>query len=401
VQGFSALFLCQVAGVEKFRRQTGGQEEGDVSFMGNGRKTWLVLEDGTYFEGFSFGVEKEICGWVHSDHCVVGYQEILTDPDNRGAIVNMTYPLIGNCGVNDDDDESDGAQALALIVKEKSAVVSNWRASSSLDDFMMRRRIVGMERVDTRSLEIHLRDCGEMKGIVAPADQGLDILLKKIRDYRIPEATEQVGGLPVPESGRESFAGDDRYRVVLWDLGVKRSYIRQIEQSHCQLVKAPFSAKWDAVNALEPEGLVISNGPGDPRDFGQLVDELRKALGKLPVIGISLGCQIMALAAGGNVAAMKTGHHGANYPVRELVNGRTSITAQNHSYRITETPFADKDFRISHVNLNDGSVEGIAAENHRAVGLQFAPLPDDDGEPHDLFGRFVRLMSEGRSGNRL
>lgn len=368
--------------------------------MGNGRKTWLVLEDGTYFEGISFGIEKEICGWVHSDHGVVGYQEILTDPDNSGAIVNMTYPLIGNYGVNDDDDESDGAQALALIVKERSRIVSNWRARSSLDDFMVRRQIVGMERVDTRTLEIHLRNYGEMKGIVAPADQGLETLRKRVGDYRIPKAAEQIGGLSVPEGGREPFAGDERYRVVLWDLGVKRSYIRQLEQCHCQLVRAPFTAKWDAIWALEPEGLVISNGPGDPRDLGQLVDELRRALGKLPVIGISLGCQILALAAGGNVTAMKAGHHGANYPVRELISERIAITAQNHSYRITETPFAEKGFGISHVNLNDGSVEGILSEHHRAGGLQFAPLPDDEGRPHELFQRLVRLMEEGRSGNR-
>jgi len=370
-------------------------------------KMMLVLEDGSSFSGESFGAEAEVCGWVHNDYGVVGYQETLTDPDNRGMLVNMTYPLIGNCGVNAKDGESDRAQASALLVRERSRIVSNWRAEGSLSDWMKERGVVGMDGVDTRTLALRLRDRGEMRGVIAPAALPVAELLSKVRAYtlkganKVPSAPELIRGavsgdtMPhrVPVSG---FTDDGRYRVVVWDLGVRRSCIAQLEAGGCQVVRALFTVSWEEIGALRPEGVLISNGPGDPRDLAETAAQIRKALGKLPMIGVALGCQLLALAGGGRIGALKTGHHGVNYPVREAATGRDAITSQNHRLVIDAGSLAGTDFRVSHVNLNDGSVEGIAAEGLEATGVQFIPLFTDDGAPGAPFAEFIRRMERRR-----
>jgi carbamoyl-phosphate synthase small subunit len=364
-------------------------------------KMMLVLEDGSSFSGESFGAEAEVCGWVHNDYGVVGYQETLTDPDNRGMLVNMTYPLIGNYGVNAEDGESDRAQASALLVRERSRIVSNWRAEGSLSDWMKERSVVGMDGVDTRTLALRLRDRGEMRGVIAPAALPVAELLEKVRTCRVPSAPELIRGAVsgdtmrhhVPVSG---FTEDGRYRVVVWDLGVRRSCIAQLEAGGCQAVRAPFTVSWEEIGALRPEGVLISNGPGDPRDLAETAAQIRKALGKLPMIGVALGCQLLALAGGGRIGALKTGHHGVNYPVREAATGRDAITSQNHRLVIDAGSLAGTDFRVSHVNLNDDSVEGIAAEGLEAAGVQFIPLFTDDGAPGAPFAEFIRRMERRR-----
>ena len=370
-------------------------------------KMMLVLEDGSSFSGESFGAEAEVCGWVHNDYGVVGYQETLTDPDNRGMLVNMTYPLIGNYGVNAEDGESDRAQASALLVRERSRIVSNWRAEGSLSDWMKERGVVGMDGVDTRTLALRLRDRGEMRGVIAPAALPVAELLRKVRAYTLkgaskaPSAPELIRGAVsgdtmrhhVPVSG---FTEDGRYRVVVWDLGVRRSCIAQLEAGGCQVVRAPFTVSWEEIGALRPEGVLISNGPGDPRDLAETAVQIRKALGKLPMIGVALGCQLLALAGGGRIGALKTGHHGVNYPVREAATGRDAITSQNHRLVIDAGSLAGTDFRVSHVNLNDGSVEGIAAEGLEATGVQFIPGFTDDGAPGAPFAEFIRRMERRR-----
>ena len=370
-------------------------------------KMMLVLEDGSSFSGESFGAEAEVCGWVHNDYGVVGYQETLTDPDNRGMLVNMTYPLIGNYGVNAEDGESDRAQASALLVRERSRIVSNWRAEGSLSDWMKERGVVGMDGVDTRTLALRLRDRGEMRGVIAPAALPVAELLSKVRAYtlkgasKVPLAPELIRGAVsgdtmrhhVPVSG---VTEDGRYRVVVWDLGIRRSCIAQLEAGGCQVVRAPFMVSWEEIGALRPEGVLISNGPGDPRDLAETAAQIRKALGKLPMIGVALGCQLLALAGGGRIGALKTGHHGVNYPVREAATGRDAITSQNHRLVIDAGSLAGTDFRVSHVNLNDGSVEGIAAEGLEATGVQFIPLFTDDGAPGAPFAEFIRRMERRR-----
>ena len=370
-------------------------------------KMMLVLEDGSSFSGESFGAEAEVCGWVHNDYGVVGYQETLTDPDNRGMLVNMTYPLIGNYGVNAEDGESDRAQASALLVRERSRIVSNWRAEGSLSDWMKERGVVGMDGVDTRTLALRLRDRGEMRGVIAPAALPVAELLSKVRAYtlkgasKVPLAPELIRGAVsgdtmrhhVPVSG---FTEDGRYRVVVWDLGIRRSCIAQLEAGGCQVVRAPFMVSWEEIGALRPEGVLISNGPGDPRDLAETAAQIRKALGKLPMIGVALGCQLLALAGGGRIGALKTGHHGVNYPVREAATGRDAITSQNHRLVIDAGSLAGTDFRVSHWHRNDGSVEGIAAEGLEATGVQFIPLFTDDGAPGAPFAEFIRRMERRR-----
>jgi carbamoyl-phosphate synthase small subunit len=272
---------------------------------------------------------------------------------------------------------------------------------------MKERGVVGMDGVDTRTLALRLRDRGEMRGVIAPAALPVAELLSKIRAYtlkgasKVPSAPELIRGAvsgdtmrhQVPVSG---VTEDGRYRVVVWDLGVRRSCIAQLEAGGCQVVRAPFTVSWEEIGALRPEGVLISNGPGDPRDLAETAAQIRKALGKLPMIGVALGCQLLALAGGGRIGALKTGHHGVNYPVREAATGRDAITSQNHRFVIDAGSLAGTDFRVSHVNLNDGSVEGIAAEGLEAAGVQFIPLFTDDGAPGAPFAEFIRRMERRR-----
>jgi len=349
----------------------------------------LVLEDGKAFAGDSFGFDTEICGWVRSEYSIVGYQEILTDPDNRGCILNMTYPHIGNYGVNPEDQESSDIHAAALVVREKSRMFSNWRAKGSLEDFMAERKIVGMEGVDTRTLALHLRDLGEMRGIVGPESASAGKLLKKLKQFRSPRAADLIR--ETAEQGRlaATFSGNGGVRIAVLDLGIRRSLVEQLRQCGCDLAGVGADASWADIEAMKPEGLFVSNGPGDPRELTALAAELRKALGKLPVFGVSLGCQLLALAAGAAVVPMKAGHHGANYPVRDEHSGRTLITCQNHRFVVEAESLKGHGLRPWYVNLTDRSVEGIVSEDEAACGVQFSPMADDEGRPNDHLRRFA------------
>lgn len=358
-------------------------------------KMVLVLEDGSSFAGESFGAEGEVCGWVHSDYGVVGYQETLTDPGNRGMIVNMTYPHIGNCGVNDEDGESDRAQAAAILVKERSRIFSNWRAKGSLDQWMRERGVAGMDGVDTRSLALRLRDRGEMRGMIAPEGSPVAELMERLRAWPVPPTAELIRGAAT-QTTAGAFGNDGRHRIIVWDLGVRRSLLAQLEAGGCQVIRVPFTASCGEIEALDPEGILIAGGPGDPRELFQTAEQLRAAVGKWPVLGVALGCQVLALAAGGRIKALKTGHHGVNYPVRETATGKTAITSQNHRYVVDAGSLAGTEFRVSHVNLNDDSVEGIAAEGLEAAGVQFLPGFTDDGAPGAPFSDFIRRMERRR-----
>jgi len=345
----------------------------------------LVLEDGAVFRGVSFGAEGEACGWVHDDHRVVGYQEILTDPDNAGCLLNMTYPLIGNYGINGEDSESASIQAGALIIKEKSRIVSNWRATEALEKMMQENNTVGMEKVDTRALSLYIRDHGEMKGIVGSAAVPVRALLERLKAWQEP-------GMNAKKTKPKSFTGKGKYRVALYDLGVKRSTLDQLDQCGCDVIAISPALSWEEVRGLNPDGLVISNGPGDPNRAKALVSEIGKAIGRVPVLGISLGAQLICLAAGGAATRMKVGHHGGNYAVRDIEENSVAITAQNHSFVMTGTEGLGKGLRVSHVNVNDGTVEGISSGECNVLGVQFTPLPDEEGGPNAVFGRFVRNM---------
>ncbi len=360
----------------------------------------LVLEDGKAFAGDSFGFDAEVCGWVRSDTNIVGYQELLTDPDNRGCIVNMTYPHIGNYGVNPDDQESASVHAAALIIREKSRMYSNWRAKGSLEDFMAEQKIVGMEGVDTRTLALHLRDFGEMRGIVGPESVSAAKLLKKLKQSRPPHAAELIREAAEPDRLAGAFSGDGGIRVAVLDLGIRRSLIGQLRQCGCDLAGVGPETSWSDIEAMKPDGLFVSNGPGDPRELTAPAAELRKAMGNLPIFGVALGCQLLALAAGGAVAPMKTGHHGANYPVRDEQSGRTLITCQNHRFVVDADALKGNGLRPWYVNLTDHSIEGVVSEDEAVFGVQFTPAADDEGRPNDHLRRFAEIVKDRRARSR-
>jgi carbamoyl-phosphate synthase small subunit len=347
----------------------------------------LVLEDGKFFRGASFGAQGEACGWVHDDHRVVGYQEILTDPDNAGCLINMTYPLIGNYGTNGEDSESGCIQAGALIVKEKSRIVSNWRATDTLENMMKDGNAVGMEKVDTRSLSLYIRDHGEMKGIVGSAATPIRTLLDKLKTWREPK-------LNADKTTPKKFTGKSKYRVALYDLGVKNSTLAQLAHCGCEVTTVAPSVSWEEIQALHPDGLVVSSGPGDPNQVGTITAEIGKAIGQVPLLGIALGAQLICLAAGGAVTRMKVGHHGGNYAVRDIDGKAVAITAQNHSFVMAAGAGFRKEFNVSHTNVNDGTVEGISSGQLGVLGVQFIPLPDEEGKPNAVFGRFVQTMKK-------
>ena len=368
--------------------------------MGTIMRMLLVLEDGKVFAGDSFGLAAEVCGWVRNDYNIVGYQEILTDPDNRGCFVNMTYPHIGNYGVNPGDQESANIHAAALIVRERSRMFSNWRAKCSLEDFMAERKVVGMEGVDTRTLALHLRDSGEMAGIIGPASSSAGSLLKKLKNFRFSSSAELIRETAEPGRLAGTFSGDGGMRVAVLDLGIRRSLIEQLRQCGCDLAGVGPETSWKDMEAMKPEGLLVSNGPGDPRDLLRLAGEIRKAMGKFPIFGVSLGCQLLALAAGAAVAPMKAGHHGANYPVRDDSSGRTLITCQNHRFVVESDSLGGKGLRPWYVNLTDRSIEGVISEDKSVCGVQFTPMPDDEGNPNEHLRRFVEDMKARRACSR-
>lgn len=353
----------------------------------------LLLEDGTAFEGRSCGVPGEVCGWVHSEHAVAGYQEILTDPGNRGQIVSMTYPLIGNCGVNDEDNESGQVQAAALVVKEASRIVSNWRATGTLEALLTKAGVAAVEGVDTRALALRLRDHGEMRGILAPAaGASLPGLLAKVRSWRPPAADDLIRMAADPAAAEGPFSGNEKKRVVVYDLGAKRSLLAQLSAAGCELRRLPLDATWADMARLGPQGLFVSGGPGDPNDLEHATTAVRAAIGKVPIFAVGLGMQLLARAAGGRVGALKTGHHGVNYPVRRRDTGETLLTVQNHRFVVDGESLAGTEAAVTYENLTDGTVEGIALASRRAFGVQFAPQPGDEGGPHVLFRRFAASM---------
>lgn len=347
----------------------------------------LVLEDGAVFRGVSFGAAGEACGWVHDDHRVVGYQEILTDPDNAGCLINMTYPLIGNYGTNGEDSESGRLQAGALIIKEKSRIVSNWRATDTLENMMQAGGVIGMEKVDTRSLSLYIRDHGEMKGIIGTSATPMRTLMDRLKKWREPK-------IGTDKLKPKAFAGQGDYQVALYDLGVKKSTLDQLKQCGCEVVEVKPSISWEDIRALNPDGLVVSSGPGDPHQLGAVAAEIGKAIGQVPILGIALGAQLICLAAGGDVQRMKVGHHGGNYAVRDIDGKAVAITAQNHSFVMAAGAAFRKEFKVSHTNVNDGTVEGISSVKFSVLGVQFIPLPDEEGGPNAVFGRFVRTMKK-------
>ncbi|MFO0677750.1 MAG: glutamine-hydrolyzing carbamoyl-phosphate synthase small subunit, partial [Polyangiaceae bacterium] len=365
----------------------------------------LVLADGTTFEGRPFGARGTATGEAVFTTTTLGYQEVLTDPSFFGQIVTMTAPEMGNVGVNREDSEAvdDKPRAAGFIVRNVSPVTSNWRATESLDAYLVRHGIVGITDVDTRKLTRHLRDHGSQNAAIgtdpvptllarakaAPDMSGLDL----VKDVTPKERYTF-------KEGRGAWATSapkpPKYKVVVFDFGVKRNILRCLVDAGCELTVVPANTPASDVLAMNPDGIFLSNGPGDPAAVGYAVETVRSLLGKKPIFGICLGHQLLGLALGGKTYKLKFGHRGANQPVKDLATGRIEITTQNHGFCV-DLATLPKSVVSTHVHLNDGTSEGLASTEHRAFSVQYHP--EAAAGPHDslyLFERFTDAMAAAR-----
>jgi carbamoyl-phosphate synthase small subunit len=336
------------------------------------KKAILVLEDGTVFHGTSFGAEGEVAGEVVFNTQVVGYQEILTDPSYRKQIVAMGYPQIGNYGINDRCNESDQTHASALVVKENSRIYSNWQAKGSLEDFMKQNNVIGIEGVDTRALVVHIRDHGEMKGIISTKEFDTGKLIQRAKEYVVPNLTEEILN---PKSEILNKSKTQNSKVVI-NLGVNKSTLLKFEGAKV----VAYDTAAEAILEMQPEQVIVSSGPGDPTKLAKTIDTVKKLIGKTSIFGIQNGACVLALALGCKVSKMKVGHHGVNHPVVDPKTGKGEISAQNHSFGIDEVPAGVK---VKHVNLNDKTIEKIESKDGTCVGTLYFMIDERGKLPKD------------------
>ena len=379
--------------------------------MSTRERAVLVLADGTIFEGQALGARGQGSGEVVFNTSMTGYQEILTDPSYAGQMVTMTYPEQGNYGVNLEDPESRRVFAAGLIIRSVSPVVSNFRSTQCLESYLVDQHVVGITDVDTRALVRHIRTAGAQPGCIlspAPSDEearriaadvpglvGRDL----VADVTTPGPYCWFEGLrPLHEDEAEPAKTemDEPYRVVAYDFGVKNNILRHLVQRGCQVIVVPASTTAEEVMAHEPEGVFLSNGPGDPDAVAGIKHELSLLLGKLPVFGICLGHQILALALGGSTYKLKFGHRGANHPVRHVDTGNVEITSQNHGFAVDPDSLPDG-AQVTHWNLNDETVAGVASDDLLCYSVQYHP--EASPGPHDahyLFDPFIEMMAARR-----
>jgi len=353
------------------------------------------LADGTIFEGRSFGAEGEATGEVVFNTSLTGYQEILTDPSYRGQIVTMTYPHIGNYGANEEDMESSRLYAEGLIVREFCRYPSNWRSSMGLDDLMVQYGIVGIEGIDTRALTKHIRDSGEQVAIISTLDLDPQRLIKKA--YESPGLIGRDLAKEVTRTEPYNYGQNQgcKLKVIAYDFGIKQNILRMLAGVGCEVMIVPATFPAEEVMSIHPDGVLLSNGPGDPAALTYAVQNTRKLLGKIPLFGICLGHQLLGLALGGSTYKLKFGHHGGNHPVKDLSTGEVRITTQNHGFGVVfekpETLFGSVE--ITHRSLNDQTVEGMRCLSVPAFSVQYHP--ESSPGPHDagyLFKQFVDMM---------
>jgi carbamoyl-phosphate synthase small subunit len=376
----------------------------------------LALEDGRTWRGRGFGAEAEVVGEVVFNTSMTGYQEILTDPSYSGQIVTMTYPLIGNYGVNEEDAESRRVFAEGFIVRELSRTYSNWRAGQSLDQYLKDAGVPGISDIDTRSLVRHIRERGSMRGCLstsksdeqaviarargAPEMIGLDLasVVTCKERYVWTDAQSQAYGSPIllhPHAGVDAETGP-RFHVVAYDFGLKHNSLRNLAALGCRVTVVPALTSAEDVIELKPDGVWLSNGPGDPEPLTGVVANLRKLIGRYPIFGICLGHQLMGLAFGGRTYKLPFGHHGGNQPVKDLTTGRVEITAQNHGFAV-DADSLPSDCEVTHINLNDNTVEGLRHKSLPVYSVQYHP--EAGPGPHDpsyLFDKFVEMIKQDR-----
>jgi carbamoyl-phosphate synthase small subunit len=356
----------------------------------------LALQDGTIFKGSSFGATGERSGEVVFNTSMAGYQEILTDPSYKGQIVTMTYPLIGNYGTNRNDVESRKPFVEAFVVKECSIIPSSWRSESTLDEYLKANDIIGIQGIDTRALTRHIRLQGAMKAIISTEDSDDASLVKKAKDSPGLIGRDLVKDVTLEKIQQWNNKG--KYNVVVVDTGVKYNILRELAERGCKVTTVPARTNAERIFDLKPDGVMLSNGPGDPAGVPYVVQTVTQLIGKIPIFGICFGHQMLGLALGGKTSKLKFGHHGANHPVMDLKTGKVHITVQNHGFCVDIDSLPKADIEITHINLNDKTLEGIRHKKLPIFSVQFHP--EASPGPHDaryMFTEFVEMMERGRA----
>jgi carbamoyl-phosphate synthase small subunit len=355
----------------------------------------LLLEDGTLFKGLSFGAEGQSAGEVVFNTGITGYQEVLSDPSYCGQIVTMTYPLIGNYGITRDDFESVRPFIHGFVVRRHEPVPSNWRAEYSLDRLLKEYGLLGISDIDTRMLTRILRQHGTMKGLITTGSERIEELQERLGTY--PLMRDQVART----STKSVFSSPgERERVVLVDYGAKSGILRELTKRGCDVVVVPHDTTADEIRRLKPDGIQLSNGPGDPKDVPQAVAMIKELLGEYPIFGICLGHQLFALACGADTSKLKFGHRGGNHPVKELETNRCYITSQNHGYTVLEESVIGTKLAVTHINNNDRTIEGLKHKDFPAFSVQYhpeaAPGPMDSSY---LFDQFLEMIRTHKRNN--
>jgi carbamoyl-phosphate synthase small subunit len=368
--------------------------------MNLSKKAILVLEDGRTFRGLAFGADGEAFGEMVFNTSMSGYQEILTDPSYAGQIVAMTYPLIGNYGVNEEDTESRRPWVEGFVVREASKTASNWRASETLDSYLKRHKIVGIEHLDTRALVRHIRDKGAMRAVISSTDLDEKSLLEKVLSSPEMKNRELASAVTIDESFDYSADGEQKYHVVAYDFGVKTNSLREFAKRGCKITIVPDDTSAAEVLALKPDGIFLSNGPGDPASMKKVVAEIKNLTeSNVPMFGICLGHQILGQVFGGFTYKLKFGHRGGNQPIMDLTTGKVEITAHNHGFAVDAESLPET-VEITHVNLNDKTVAGLRHKTLPIFSVQYHP--ESAPGPHDseyLFERFIELMESRNQKN--